>query len=53
MTIITTFISPYLIKFGWKFAERFVNKESNKKLRTIIRIKTSAWSIEEHFCLFN
>jgi CPA2 family monovalent cation:H+ antiporter-2 len=31
MTIITTFISPYLIKFGWKFAERFVNKESNKK----------------------
>src|SRR5688572_15058007 len=23
MTIITTFISPYAIKFGWKFAERF------------------------------
>jgi K+:H+ antiporter len=26
MTIITTFISPYVIKFGWKFAESFVNK---------------------------
>jgi CPA2 family monovalent cation:H+ antiporter-2 len=26
MTIITTFISPYIIKFGWKFAESFVNK---------------------------
>jgi len=23
MTIITTFISPYAIKFGWKFAQRF------------------------------
>jgi monovalent cation:H+ antiporter-2, CPA2 family len=27
MTIITTFISPYIIKFGWRFAERLVNKE--------------------------
>jgi monovalent cation:H+ antiporter-2, CPA2 family len=27
MTIITTFISPYIIKFGWRFAEVFVNKE--------------------------
>jgi monovalent cation:H+ antiporter-2, CPA2 family len=27
MTIITTFISPYIIKFGWRFAEGFVNKE--------------------------
>jgi monovalent cation:H+ antiporter-2, CPA2 family len=27
MTIITTFISPYLIKFGWRFAEGLVNKE--------------------------
>ncbi|HEV2877677.1 MAG TPA: cation:proton antiporter [Nitrososphaeraceae archaeon] len=26
MTIITTFISPYVIKFGWRFAEAFVNK---------------------------
>src|SRR5919106_666128 len=26
MTIITTFISPYIIKFGWKFAESGVNK---------------------------
>ena len=26
MRIITTFISPYIIKFGWKFAENFVNK---------------------------
>jgi monovalent cation:H+ antiporter-2, CPA2 family len=27
MTIITTFISPYVIKFGWKFADSFVNKD--------------------------
>jgi monovalent cation:H+ antiporter-2, CPA2 family len=27
MTIITTFISPYIIKFGWKFAERLINKK--------------------------
>ena len=26
MTIITTFISPYVIKFGWRFAEAFANK---------------------------
>jgi monovalent cation:H+ antiporter-2, CPA2 family len=26
MTIITTFISPYIIKFGWKFVESRVNK---------------------------
>ncbi|HEY3526758.1 MAG TPA: cation:proton antiporter [Nitrososphaeraceae archaeon] len=26
MTIITTFISPYVIKFRWRFAEAFVNK---------------------------
>lgn len=26
MTIITTFISPYIIKFGWQFAESRVNK---------------------------
>ena len=28
MTIITTFISPYIIKFGWKFAESLDNKDS-------------------------
>jgi CPA2 family monovalent cation:H+ antiporter-2 len=27
MTIITTFISPYIIKFGWRFAESLVNKD--------------------------
>jgi CPA2 family monovalent cation:H+ antiporter-2 len=26
MTITTTFMSPYIIKFGWRFAESFVNK---------------------------
>jgi CPA2 family monovalent cation:H+ antiporter-2 len=31
MTIITTFISPYIIKFGWRFAEGFVNR--NKKVK--------------------
>jgi monovalent cation:H+ antiporter-2, CPA2 family len=30
MTIITTFISPYIIKFGWKFAESRVNKVKRK-----------------------
>jgi CPA2 family monovalent cation:H+ antiporter-2 len=30
MTIITTFISPYIIKFGWRFAEGFINR--NKKV---------------------
>src|SRR5215216_1814564 len=27
MTIITTFMSPYVIKFGWKVAESLVNKD--------------------------
>jgi monovalent cation:H+ antiporter-2, CPA2 family len=27
MTIITTFISPYIIKFGWRFAEGLVDKD--------------------------
>lgn len=27
MTIITTFISPYIIKFGWRFAEDLVDKD--------------------------
>jgi CPA2 family monovalent cation:H+ antiporter-2 len=30
MTIITTFISPYVIKYGWKFTERF-RKGQNRK----------------------
>jgi len=29
MTIITTFISPYIIKFGWRFAESLVNKKAD------------------------
>ena len=29
MTIITTFISPYIIKFGWRFAEGLVDKDKN------------------------
>jgi monovalent cation:H+ antiporter-2, CPA2 family len=28
MTIITTFMSPYAIKFGWKFAENLKSKEA-------------------------
>jgi monovalent cation:H+ antiporter-2, CPA2 family len=31
MTIITTFISPYIIKFGWRSAESFINKEKKVK----------------------
>ncbi len=31
MTIITTFISPYVIKYGWRFTERFRNGQNNKK----------------------
>jgi monovalent cation:H+ antiporter-2, CPA2 family len=27
MTIITTFISPYIIKFGWRFAESLADKD--------------------------
>jgi monovalent cation:H+ antiporter-2, CPA2 family len=27
MTIITTFISPYIIKFGWRFAEGLLDKD--------------------------
>jgi CPA2 family monovalent cation:H+ antiporter-2 len=30
MTIITTFISPYIIKYGWKFTERFRKGQNNK-----------------------
>ena len=31
MTIITTFISPYVIKYGWKFTERFVKGQDKDK----------------------
>jgi CPA2 family monovalent cation:H+ antiporter-2 len=27
MTVITTFMTPYVIKFGWKFADRFRKQE--------------------------
>lgn len=30
MTIITTFLSPYIIKYGWIFAERFRNKHTSQ-----------------------
>jgi monovalent cation:H+ antiporter-2, CPA2 family len=40
MRIITTFISLYIIKFGWKFAENFVNKSKKLKNNNKIR-KTS------------
>jgi hypothetical protein len=44
MTIITTFISPYFIKYGWKFTERFVKgqvkiKEINNSKNHLIQIK--------------
>ncbi|HEU4823278.1 MAG TPA: cation:proton antiporter, partial [Nitrososphaeraceae archaeon] len=32
MTIITTFMSPYIIKFGWRFAGSFVNKDTKVKV---------------------
>jgi monovalent cation:H+ antiporter-2, CPA2 family len=32
MTIITTFMSPYIIKFGWRFAESLVNKDKRVKV---------------------
>ena len=32
MTIITTFMSPYIIKFGWRFAQNFVNKDKRAKV---------------------
>ncbi len=31
MTIISTFISPYVIKYGWKFTERLARKEVEGK----------------------
>ena len=40
MRIITTFISPYIIKFGWKFAENFVNK--SKKLKNNNKIRNTS-----------
>jgi len=31
MTIITTFIAPYVIKYGWKFTERLAKRHDNDK----------------------
>jgi monovalent cation:H+ antiporter-2, CPA2 family len=31
MTIITTFISPYFVKYGWKFTERYVKGQDKNK----------------------
>jgi monovalent cation:H+ antiporter-2, CPA2 family len=33
MTIITTFISPFVIKYGWKFTERFVKGQDKGRGR--------------------
>jgi len=33
MTIITTFITPYLIKLGWKFADYASTPESRFSIR--------------------
>jgi hypothetical protein len=30
MTIITTFITPYMIKWGWKFANNFSTAKGGK-----------------------
>jgi CPA2 family monovalent cation:H+ antiporter-2 len=30
MTVITTFLSPYVIKYGWKLADRLARKELEK-----------------------
>jgi CPA2 family monovalent cation:H+ antiporter-2 len=31
MTIITTFLSPYLIKFGWKLSDRFRQEQDSSQ----------------------
>jgi CPA2 family monovalent cation:H+ antiporter-2 len=31
MTIITSFLSPYLVKFGWKIGDRFKQEPSEQK----------------------
>ncbi len=31
MTIITSFLSPYLVKFGWKIGDRFKEESVNRK----------------------
>jgi CPA2 family monovalent cation:H+ antiporter-2 len=31
MTIITSFLSPYLIKFGWKIGDRFKEEPSEQR----------------------
>ncbi len=32
MTIITTFLSPYVIKYGWKLSDRFTKNQETKQL---------------------
>lgn len=34
MTVITTFLSPYVIKYGWKFSERFGNGKKSTEEQT-------------------
>ncbi len=31
MTIITSFLSPYIVKFGWKIGDRFAQKPGERK----------------------
>jgi monovalent cation:H+ antiporter-2, CPA2 family len=31
MTIITSFLSPYVVKFGWKVGDRFRDEPSEQK----------------------
>jgi CPA2 family monovalent cation:H+ antiporter-2 len=31
MTIITSFLSPYLVKFGWKIGDRFKEEPAEQK----------------------
>ena len=37
ITIISTFLSPYLIKLGWKLADRFKKKKKIKSLNHKIK----------------
>jgi len=31
MTIITSFLSPYIVKFGWKIGDRFAQQSGEEK----------------------
>ena len=31
MTIITSFLSPYVVKFGWKIGDRFKQESAEQK----------------------